>query len=629
MIHLRLERVGAQMQGQTLFENVDLTIEQGDRLGVIGTNGSGKTTFMRVLAGELESDGGQVITTAGCRIAFLPQLPRLDDELTVGEAVYQSQQDALQTYHDYQKACEMVAQLDGQEVYFRELDRLSQQLEQSGFFQLQVRADTALQQLGLGSLQSTPVRELSGGQKRRVHLAQVLAGQPDLLLLDEPTNHLDTDSVDWLEIFLKEYQGALVMITHDRYFLDRITNRTLEIQDGKVTCYVGNYARYLERKAELLQQAEASAAKRANLWRRELEWLRRGPRARTTKSKARIERANELRPDGQQPEQRLEMEFASHRLGTKIFELKGVGKAYGENVLLDKFDFILEPDARLGIIGRNGSGKTTLLDLLAGRLKPDRGTIERGTTVKLGYFDQETRELDPTLKVIDSLRGVAESIPLANGQVLTAAQMLERFLFSGRLQHTLVGKLSGGEKRRLYLLQILISNPNVLFLDEPTNDLDIPTLSCLEDYLDSFPGVLAVSSHDRYFLDRTVETLLVFEDGMGNPRPFTGGYSDYLKAKPTASRAETPRGKATPTTAVVLPDSAPKGRKLSFKEKQELQELETSIPRSEKRKTDLEAVMIERAADYDAVRTAYQELEALKLQLDRDLERWAELGELV
>jgi len=528
MTILRLEAVGKQIQGQTLFDKVDLTISKGERLGVIGVNGSGKTTLLRVIAGEVEADWGKITLTPGCRVAYLSQMPQADGSLTIGQAVYQSQREALDAYEAYQVLC---GRLDDSatEGDYKELDRLTNVLDKSGFYDLQVRADTAIQHLGLGSLTGL-VSDLSGGQRRRVDLAQVLTSQPDLLLLDEPTNHLDPESVDWLEGFLAEYRGAVLMITHDRYFLDRITNRTLEIDQGLVTNYQGNYAAYLEKKAEMSAQAEAAAVKRANIWRRELEWLRRGPKARATKSKSRIERAEAMRPEAQQVEQKLEFQFATMRMGTKILELEGIGKKYGDHTVLQDLTFILEPGARVGLIGRNGCGKTTLMDIMADRLQPDSGTLERGTTVRLGYLDQETRELDPTLKVIDSLRDVAESIPLNNGKVITAAQMLERFLFSGRLQHTLVGKLSGGERRRLYLLQILISNPNVLFLDEPTNDLDIPTLSCLEDYLDSFGGSLVVSSHDRYFLDRTVETLLAFE-GTPTPRVFTGSYSDYLQTR--------------------------------------------------------------------------------------------------
>ena len=528
MTILRTEAVGKQIQGQTLFDDVNLTIEMGERLGVIGVNGCGKTTLLRMLAGEVEADWGKITRATGFRVAYLGQLPKADGELTIAQAVYLSQRAALEAHEEYLELCNTLHE-NSSEADYKRLDRLTAILEESGFYDLQVRADTAIQHLGLAGLRGK-VATLSGGQRRRVDLAQVLTSQPDLLLLDEPTNHLDPESVDWLEGFLAEYRGAVVMITHDRYFLDRVTNRTLEIDNGRVTSYVGNYAAYLERKAEMKEHADARALRRANLWRRELEWLRRGPKARATKSKSRIERAEELRQEVQAErqfgQQKLEFQFASLRLGTKIIELHGVSKNYPSTQLFSDFSYTLEPGARVGLVGCNGSGKTTLMDIMSERLIPDCGHVERGSTVKLGYLDQETRELDPNLKVLEALRDVAESIPLANGQEITAAQMLDRFLFSGRLQHTLVGRLSGGERRRLYLLQILISNPNVLFLDEPTNDFDIPTLSCLEDYLDGFGGSLVVSSHDRYFLDRTVTSLLVFENGR-QPRVFSGSYSDY------------------------------------------------------------------------------------------------------
>ena len=608
---LRLEGIAKQLQGQTLFENVDLTLQAGDRLGVIGVNGCGKSTFLKVVAGLVEPDKGSIWVADGYRVGYLPQAPQVDGTLLVADAVYQSQAEVLELWHEYEKVAEA-----GQNM--RRLGELQQELERNGFFELQVRADIAMTQLGLGPLRDTPIHKLSGGQRRRVALAQALTRQPDVLLLDEPTNHLDTDSIDWLEGYLRGYAGAVVMVTHDRYFLDRITSRTLEIEEGVVTCYQGNYARYLEKKSELQELAEASAAKRANLWRRELEWLRRGPRARATKQKARIERAYELQPEYQKKQDGLEIGLGSARLGKKVLVAEGLAKWK----LFQKFDLVLEPGERLGIVGPNGSGKTTLLEILAGRLQPDTGTVEMGATVKLGYFDQENRELDPNVKVIDSLREVAESIPLANGEVLTAAQMLERFLFSGRLQHTLVGRLSGGERRRLYLLQILMGNPNVLFLDEPSNDLDIPTLSCLEDYLDQFTGSLLVSSHDRYLLDRTVDQLLAFEGG-AQPRRVLGGYSDYAQEKPA------PAAVAKKAAPVVVVDHAPvRARKLSFKEKRELEQLEGLIAGAETRQLELEEVLASQGTNYSAVRQAHEELEKLKADLETRMERWAELAEL-
>lgn len=613
---LRLEGITKQIQGQTLFENVDLTLQAGDRLGVIGVNGCGKSTFLKVMAGLVEPDKGSIWVAEGYRVGYLPQAPQVDGHLSVADAVYQSQAEVLGLWHEYEKVAEV-----GQDM--RRLGELQQSLESAGFFELQVRADIAMTQLGLGPLRDVPVDKLSGGQRRRVALAQALTRQPDVLLLDEPTNHLDTDSIDWLEGYLRGYSGAVVMVTHDRYFLDRITSRTLEIEEAQVTCYQGNYARYLEKKSELQALAEASEAKRANLWRRELEWLRRGPRARATKQKARIERAYELQPEYQKKQDGLEIGLGSARLGKKVLDAEGISKSFGSKRLFEKFDLSLAPGERLGIVGSNGSGKTTLLEVLSGRIQPDAGTVEVGATVKLGYFDQENRELDPNMKVIDALREVAESIPLANGEVLTASQMLERFLFSGRLQHTLVGRLSGGERRRLYLLQVLMGNPNVLFLDEPSNDLDIPTLSCLEDYLDQYPGSLLISSHDRYLLDRCVEQLLAFEGGP-QPRRVMGGYSDYAQDKPAPVVAAK---KAAPAPVVV--DNAPvRARKLSFKEKRELESLEVSIARAETRQLELEEVLSTQATNYSAVRAAHEELEKLKSDLETQMERWAELAEL-
>ena len=622
---MRLEGVSRQMQGQTLFADVNLTIEKGERIGVIGLNGSGKSTLLRIMGGELEMDSGKIWVAEGYRVGYLSQKPMTTEHSTVQEAVLGGQTEAAQAWHDYQQACE-----DGD---LEKMGRLQNDLDRLDFFEMQTRADVAIEQLGLSHLTAS-VDKLSGGQRRRVELAALLTSQPDVLLLDEPTNHLDTDSIDWLEGYLKQYRGAVVMVTHDRYFLDRVTSRTLEVEDGKVTLYVGNYAKYLEKKAELQAQAEATASKRANLWRRELEWLRRGPRARATKQKARIERANDLRPEHVKAQAGLEMGLGSQRLGKKVMEIEKLSKGYGDRQLFKNFTYILEAGSRVGLIGPNGSGKTTLLDLLAGRSQPDSGTVDVGATVRLGYFDQESRNMDPDQKVLDSLKDVSESIPLANGEVLTASQMLDRFLFSGRLQHTAVGRLSGGERRRLYLLQILMTNPNVLFLDEPSNDLDIPTLSCLEDYLDAFPGTLLVSSHDRYFLDRCVDQLICFEGG-SEPARFTGSYTDYArlraeenKTAPSGSSRVRVEAAAPPPPPAAPATTATKTRKLSFKEKKELGELESKVVKDEARKLELETQMAATGAAYSVVRQAHEELEKLKASMDRDLERWTELAEL-
>jgi ABC transport system ATP-binding/permease protein len=633
MIILRAEGLSKQIQGQLLFQQVDLNIELGDRIGIIGVNGCGKSTLMKCLTGQQELDLGTVKIAQGYRLAYLGQSPQVSGELSVREAVYQGQTELLECYQRYLDMCDLAA--TGDERAFAEMDKLTDRLDREGFFSLQLRADVAIERLGLTmhladhAGKTRTVEQLSGGQRRRVDLAAILTSEPDILLLDEPTNHLDTESVEWLEAFLRDYRGAVIMVTHDRYFLDRITNRTLELDNQTTTLFQGNYASYLEKKSEMQQQAESTAAKRANLWRRELEWLRRGPKARTTKSKSRIERAMDLKPDQKQEKIELEFQFASARLGSKVIVAEGVGKSFGERNVIENLEFIVEPGARIGIIGPNGSGKTTLLDMFAGRTQPSTGNIETGTTVKIGYFDQENRELPEKLKVLDALREVAESIPLSNGQVLTASQMLDRFLFSGRLQHTLVGRLSGGEKRRLLLLQILMTNPNVLLLDEPTNDLDIPTLSCLEQFLDCFSGSLLVSSHDRYFLDRNVETLLAFE-GSSTPIVFTGSYSDYLenrnraKSKPAAPVA----AKVAPATSQAAP-SGNGNKKATFKQRKDFEELESQIPVLEGKKKQLESEMAENGIAYADLTKKTKELQNLQKRLNQALERWTELAELI
>lgn len=652
MTIVRARGLKKQIQGQILFESVDLTIEDSDRIGIIGVNGSGKSTLMKCLANLVEIDAGELWYNEGYRVRYLGQAPEAGGELTVEQAVYQAQQNLLEVYHRYLKICDELEKAPEQSGLLGALDECTQILDHGGFFDIQTRAAQALERLGLTQHLKTAdgqerlVEQLSGGQRRRVDLAAALVSQPDLLLLDEPTNHLDTESVEWLEAFLRSYKGAVLMVTHDRYFLDRITNRTLELDQQKITLYQGNYASYLEKKAEIQAQAEATAAKRANLWRRELEWLRRGPRARATKSKSRIERALELQPERTEEKVALEFQFATARLGTKVIVAEGISKAYGERKLFADFDFIVEPGAKIGIIGPNGSGKSSLLDIFAGSKQPDKGTIERGTTVKIGYFDQENRELPGNLKVLEALREVAESIPLTNGQVLTASQMLDRFLFSGRLQHTLVSRLSGGEKRRLLLLQTLIANPNVLILDEPTNDLDIPTLSCLEDFLDHFGGSLIVSSHDRYFLDRNTEELLAFEGGK-EPRRFTGSYSDYVKSQKTPEAKSEPR----PTDKLSGPSGGTSGRqqtepssstspaasatsksvvnKVSYKQRKEFEDLESKIPQLEDEKRGLESELATSGLAYATVQEKYARLEVLKTQISTSLERWSELAELI
>ncbi|GMU55917.1 MAG: ABC transporter ATP-binding protein [Candidatus Xenobia bacterium] len=607
---LRLEKVYKTYRDEPVLDEVTLSLEPRDRVGLIGVNGCGKSTLLRIMAGSEAPDRGQRILGKDVVVGYLPQQPELTAGLTVRQAVFASQSEALERLQAYTLACER--QDDPARV-----DRLFAECERLGVFELETRAQVVLGRLGLAAVEG-PVEQLSGGQRKRVALAQALVQQPDVLLLDEPTNHLDTESIAWLELTLRDYPGALALVTHDRYFLDTATNRTIELERGKLTAYQGNYAAFLEKKLALAELEAASESKRQNLMRRELEWLKKGPKARATKQKARVERAEELienRPDG--PRKALDISLGSRRLGRKILELDNLSC----RGLFRNFSYKLKPGDRLGFVGPNGCGKTTLLNVMAGILPSDTGTVERGPTVALGYFAQETRSFDPEQKALDVVREVAEVIPTTDGRELSAAAMMERFLFPGRLQHTPVGKLSGGERRRLELLCVLMGNPNLLFLDEPTNDLDIPTLERLEEYLDDFPGCLVVVSHDRYFLDRTVETTFVFE-GEGVLREIAGNYSAYLEQRqPAAPVSSRPEKQASFSVAA-------RTRKLGFKEQRELKELEASIPRDEQRQAELEGLLAGDSSDYEATHQRFEELEVLKKRLERDLERWVELSEL-
>ncbi|MBV9926085.1 MAG: ABC-F family ATP-binding cassette domain-containing protein [Acidobacteria bacterium] len=627
---LSVEAVSKDYGLRPILENVSLGLDSQDRVGVVGVNGSGKTTFLRLIAGEERPDAGRIIFAEGVTVGYLPQNPPYDPEATVLEAVFAASDGRMRLLLDYERACAALAAEggDGQ----RALDRvaeLGRRLEASGAWELETNARTVLGRLGI---QDTNARmgTLSGGQRKRVALAHALIERPGLLILDEPTNHLDAETITWLEDYLKGYGGALLLVTHDRYFLDRVTTRILEVERGSVQTFDGNYAYYLEKKEEQEGAREASGHKREMLIRRELAWLRRGAKARTRKSKARVERAESLIA---QPKEKaaaaLDLSVGSARLGKKVLELRGLTKSYDGRVLLGGFSRTLKPGERIGVIGPNGAGKTTLLEIIAGRVAPDAGALEVGQTVRIGYYDQESRALDESERVIDYVRAVAERVETADGSFVTAGQMLERFLFNGAIQYAPIAKLSGGERRRLYLLRVLMGAPNVLLLDEPTNDLDIQTLITLEDYLDGFPGNLVVVSHDRYFLDRTVEHVIRFEGG-GRLREYPGNYSAFLEAyreeENTAAPSSKPSGAARP--AGRESDAPPPAkRKLSFKERKELEETEARIEAAELRGAEIELELSANASDAHLVHRLYEERERLAEQSARDLERWAELAE--
>ena len=570
-----------------LLDSVSFYVEPGDKVGIIGVNGCGKSTLLRLLAGAEEPDGGAVRPDPNVRLAYLPQNPVFPGEHTVLEQV--------------------LLGLDGDDRALAEYE-----------------AKTILNQLGVPRFDQK-MEELSGGERRRVALAAVLARPCDVLLLDEPTNHLDDRMVGWLEDYLRGWKGALVMVTHDRYFLERIVTKMVEVEGGKLYTYEGNYDKYLERKAARLESEKASERKRQAILRREYQWVMQGPTARGTKSRERLERYEALKAQtGPTEKSTLELSVRASRLGKKTVELAGVTKAFGDRTVVRDFDCMLLRDDRIGIVGSNGSGKSTLLNLMAGALAPDSGTVEVGETVRFGYFRQEVPNMDGDIRVIDYVKEIGNNIETAEG-MLTASQLLEQFLFPVEVQWSPICKLSGGEKRRLYLLSVLAAAPNVLLLDEPTNDLDIQTLSILEDYLDTFPGAVIAVSHDRYFLDRVVRRVFAVE-GDGSVRAYPGGYTEYLDAKRAEEKAKAPKistsdkGKERP--------AAPKKLKFSYKEQREFETIDDDIAALEEQIAQVQAEQAAKATDYVALQELQEKQSQLEAALEEKMERWVYLNDL-
>lgn len=592
---LTIEHLTKSYTERLLFDDTSFSINEGEKIGLIGINGTGKSTLLRIAAGLEEPDAGSVVKGRNLKIRFLPQNPKFHE----GDTILQS----------------IVRENEGQDHVW----------------DLESQAKMLLTRLGFTNYEEK-VETLSGGQRKRVALASVLLSTADLLILDEPTNHLDSAMADWLEDYLKRFKGALFMVTHDRYFLDSVTNRIVELDKGKLYSYQENYEGYLVRKAERLNIAEAAERKRQSILRVELQWMQQGARARSTKQKAHIERFETLR-DQKAPEydQTVEMDSISSRLGRTTVELKDLAKAYGEKVLIKDFTYIFLKNDRIGIIGPNGSGKSTLMKLIAGWIQPDAGTVTVGQTVKMGYFSQESEDMDGSLKVIDYIRNTAEYIKTKDGSI-SASQMLERFLFPSSVQYTVINKLSGGEKRRLYLLKILMEAPNVLLLDEPTNDLDIQTLTILEDYLDSFQGIVITVSHDRYFLDRVVRRIFAFE-GQGRITQYEGGFTDYQ----AAYSLKYPEGELESAEAVKAAAGAkkrkekPKGEKklrFSFKEQKEWETIEKEIETLEAELKALDQQAGEAVSDYVRLNELMEEKADKEKQLEEKMERWMYLNDL-
>ncbi|MFX3632509.1 MAG: ABC-F family ATP-binding cassette domain-containing protein [Candidatus Pristimantibacillus sp.] len=638
---LSVEHITKSYGEKMLFEDVNFGVENGDKIGIIGVNGTGKSTFLKVIAGLEPADAGGVSIGNRVNIRMLAQDPVFAPNETALEHVLGGDSPQLRAVRDYAAALQAL-ELNPNDTDLQEkLMNANQRVDEFDAWQLESDAQMALSKLGIHNY-NDKVDTFSGGQRKRVAMAAALLQPSDILILDEPTNHIDNDSVAWLEGMLQKRKGALLMITHDRYFLDRVSNRVIELDKGRAYFYEANYSRFLELKLEREEREASTENKRKNLLRNELAWIRRGAKARSTKQKARIDRFEALKE--QAPKQaggKMDVSVASTRLGKKILEIEDVVKGFGERTLIRDFSYIAVPEDRVGIVGRNGSGKSTLLKLIEGRLQPDEGTVVLGPTVKLGWFSQEHEEMDESLRVIEYIREAAEQVQTADGTTISAGQMLERFLFEPSMQWALIGKLSGGEKRRLQLLRVLMNAPNVLLLDEPTNDLDISTLTVLEDYLDDFPGVVFVVSHDRYFLDRTVDKIIAFE-GNGVITHHTGNYSDYQeymnKYGTTVREAAAVASSAPVKAAVVSPpkeeaeaeaSKAPeRSLRMSYKEQKDYEQIDGWIATTEEKLAAIVKNMEESGSDSVLLQQLAEEQQQLEAKLDQLLERWTELNEL-
>lgn len=584
---LNIEHISKIYGEKVIFEDASFGVQEGDKVGIIGINGTGKSTLLKMLAGEEVPETGQIIMQNNVRLAYLPQNPQFPENATI---------------LSYIQDCEA-----------------------------EWKVQSNLTQLGITEYEKQ-IAVLSGGQRRKVALAKILAQDFDILLLDEPTNHLDEAMISWLEEYLKSFRGTVLMVTHDRYFIDKVTNRILEISHGKMYSYEANYSKFLELKAEREEMELASERKRQSVLRMELEWAKRGCRARTTKQRARLERLEALKntaaPVG---DQSVELESVETRMGKKTIELKHVSKKYGNQVLVEDFNYILLKNQKLGIIGPNGCGKSTLMKLMAGLVEPDSGTVEMGETIKIGYFAQEEQEMDERQRVIDYVKDIAEYINTKDGKI-SASQMLERFLFTPDMQYAPIGKLSGGEKRRLYLLGVLSSEINVLLLDEPGNNLDIPTLTILEDYLNSFTGIVVTVSHDRYFLDNVVDRIFEFT-GNGKLQQYEGGYTDYLEAKARRNDSvkqlvQTEKKEEKKTSAQTWKQNRTVKLKFTFKEQKEFETIDDDIAKLEEKLEKLDEEIMKNATNSGKLNELTAEKEEAEALLEEKMERWVYLNDL-
>ena len=624
---ITLENITKSYSEKILVNNISLGINEGDKIGLIGVNGTGKSTLLKIIAGVEETDSGNITKPNKVRIEYLPQNPYYDESATVLEQVFKGTSSEMKLLCDYQKVLDKLS-LEYNDSLNNELIKLQDKIDSLKLWDLESEAKTVLTKLGVNNF-NQKVAELSGGQRKRISLASALITPCELLILDEPTNHLDNDTINWLEEYLNNKNISLLMITHDRYFLDRVTNRIIELDRGKLFSYDGNYSVFLEKKIERLALESSMEQKRQNLIRTELAWVRRGARARTTKQKARLQRFDELVNDvPTYRKDNLEISTASSRLGKKIIEIHNISKSFGDKKIINNLEYALSRTDRIGIIGKNGMGKSTLINILNGKLKPDSGHIEIGETVKIGCFSQDDSHMNLDMRAIDYVKEVSDYIETSDGQKITASQMCERFLFDGTMQYTHIRKLSGGERRRLHLLRTLMSSPNVLLLDEPTNDLDIETLNRLEDYLDEFPGVVICVSHDRYFLDRICNKIFAYE-GLGNINIYTGNYSEYLVYK-ESQPIQIENIEVKPSSNSVKKEKPKNNKKLkfTFNEQREFDTIDDDIALLEDKIQSIDDNLDKYSTDFTKLQEILDEKASLEKDLEYKYERWEYLNNL-
>jgi ABC transport system ATP-binding/permease protein len=618
--YLSAESLSKSYNDRWLFKDITLGIAQGEKIAIVGENGTGKTTLIKILTGQVKQDNGVVSVRDGIKLGYLTQQPIVAPQLTVKEILFDEKNKIAKAVGEYEEC------IHDPHVSAERMQHALEQMEELNAWDYDAKVQEITGKLGITDLEQK-FQELSGGQKKRIFLAQMLLTEPDLIIMDEPTNHLDLEAIEWLESYLSGPNITILMVTHDRYFLDNVSKSVIELDRGKLYRYEGNYAYFLEKKSDREEMLKTEVSKARNLLKKELDWMRKQPRARGTKAKYRIEAFYELQDKASVNLKRdmLELDIKEARQGGKIMELDHLTKMYGERKMVDDFSYVFKKKDRIGIVGKNGIGKSTFLDLLTGKTQPTKGEMIPGVTTKIGYFTQEVETLNPAHRVIEEIKEIAEYITMSDGTQMSASKFLENFLFPPEKQYNVIEKLSGGEKKRLQLMKVLIANPNFLILDEPTNDFDIDTLNVLEDFLDKFTGCLLLVSHDRYFMDHLVDQLFIFE-GEGKIRPFNGNYSDYRTM--IEEKEEMERMPAPPKKIVVEEKSNGK-KKLSFDEKNEYEKLPRSIEKLELRKAELVAQLNTGSTDHSQLTEWSKQIGDLTQEIETKTIRWMELGELV